>query len=150
MVPHATTRSAISAHKSTAPSSASIISGPTDSRPATISPTTPKASSPHCPVIHFARIFGANAIAAFILSSIITSRLDAIHLHIGSTAVSLHHVGYQYLFAPWLPPRTGSLAYALVIVAFNAAILYPLYRKRIFLRIESRHSAKQFWSQMCL
>jgi predicted acyltransferase len=87
------------------------------------------------PVIHFARIFGANAIAAFVLSSVITSSLDAIHLHIGSTAVSLHHAGYQYLFAPWLPPRTGSLAYALAIVGLNAALLYPLYRKRIFLRI---------------
>jgi predicted acyltransferase len=85
--------------------------------------------------IGFASIFGTNAIFAFILSSVITASLDAIHLHVGGIALSLHHAGYQYLFAPWLPPRIGSLAYALTIVALNAALLYPLYRKRIFLRI---------------
>jgi predicted acyltransferase len=91
------------------------------------------------PAISFASIFGTNAIFAFVLSSIITGALDAIHLHIGSrtggTALSLHQATYQYLFASWLPPRIGSLAYALAIVALNAALLYPLYRKRIFLRI---------------
>jgi predicted acyltransferase len=91
------------------------------------------------PAISFASIFGTNAIFAFVLSSIITGSLDAIHLHIGSrtsgTALSLHHAGYQYLFASWLPPRIGSLGYALAIVALNAALLYPLYRKRIFLHI---------------
>ena len=87
------------------------------------------------PAIFCASIFGTNAIFAFVLSSIITGSLDAIHLHIGDTALSLHHAAYQYLFASWLPPRIGSLAYALAIVALNAALLYPLYRKRIFLRI---------------
>jgi predicted acyltransferase len=91
------------------------------------------------PAITIASIFGTNAIAAFVLSSVITAALDAIHLHVGpqsgGAALSLHHAGYQYLFATWLPPRIGSLAYALAIVALNAALLYPLYRKRIFLRI---------------
>jgi predicted acyltransferase len=91
------------------------------------------------PAISFASIFGTNAIFAFVLSSIITGSLDAIHLHIGSrtsgTALSLHQAAYQYLFASWLPPRIGSLDYALAIVTLNAAVLYPLYRKRIFLRI---------------
>jgi predicted acyltransferase len=87
------------------------------------------------PPVTFVSIFGANAILAFVLSSVITASLDAIHLHICGVALSLHQAGYQYLFAPWLPSRTGSLAYALAIVALNAAVLYPLYRKRIFLRI---------------
>jgi predicted acyltransferase len=91
------------------------------------------------PAISFASIFGTNAIFAFVLSSIITGSLDAIHLHsgsrIGDTALSLHQAAHQYLFASWLPPRIGSLGYALAIVALNAALLYPLYRKRIFLRL---------------
>ena len=91
------------------------------------------------PAISFASIFGTNAIFAFVLSSIITGSLDAIHLHSGSrtgdTALSLHQAAHQYLFASWLPPRIGSLAYALAIVALNAGLLYPLYRRRIFLRI---------------
>jgi predicted acyltransferase len=87
------------------------------------------------PAISFASIFGTNAILAFALSSIITASLDAIHLQTGSTALSLHHAAYQSLFASCLPPRIGSLAYAFAILTLNAALLYPLYRKRIFLRI---------------
>ena len=82
-----------------------------------------------------ALIFGANAILAFVLSSVITASLDAIHVRYRGAALSLHHALHQSLFAPWLPPRLGSLAYALAIVALNAALLYPLYRKRIFLRL---------------
>jgi predicted acyltransferase len=89
------------------------------------------------PAIAFASIFGTNAILAFVLSSVITASLDAIHIgpRAGVAVLSLHQAGYQYLFAPWLPARLASLAYALAIVALNAALLYPLYRKRIFLRI---------------
>ncbi len=95
------------------------------------------------PAITFASIFGTNAILAFVLSSVITASLDAIHIgsqsSIGSqstsTVLSLHQAGYQYLFAPWLHARLASLAYALAIVALNGALLYPLYRKRIFLHV---------------
>ncbi|HZD46701.1 MAG TPA: heparan-alpha-glucosaminide N-acetyltransferase domain-containing protein [Acidobacteriaceae bacterium] len=87
------------------------------------------------PAISFACIFGTNAIFAFVLSSIITASLDAVHLQTGGSSLPLHHAAHQYLFASWLPPRIGSLGYALAIVALNAALLYPLYRKRIFLRI---------------
>src|ERR1700761_869402 len=87
------------------------------------------------PAIDFLRIFGTNAIAAFVLSNFITATLDAIHLDVAGAAVSLHQAAHRYLFASWLPPRIGSLAYALAIVALNAGLLYPLYRKHIFLRI---------------
>jgi predicted acyltransferase len=87
------------------------------------------------PALGFLRIFGTNAIAAFVLSSFITATLDAVHLNIAGATLSLHHAAHQYLFAPWLPPRIGSLAYALAIVGLNAALLYPLYRKRIYLRV---------------
>jgi predicted acyltransferase len=39
------------------------------------------------------------------------------------------------LFLPWLSPVHASLAYAISVVLLNMAIVYPLYRKRIFLRI---------------
>jgi predicted acyltransferase len=94
--------------------------------------STPRSMKP---VISFARIFGTNAILAFVFSSVLTASLDAIHLQTAGGTLSLHRAGYQYLFAPWLPPRISSLAYALAIVALNAVLLYPLYRKRIFLRI---------------
>src|ERR1700761_6171114 len=87
------------------------------------------------PAVDFLRIFGTNAIAAFVLSNFIPATLDPIHLDIAGAAISLHQAAHRYLFASWLPPRIGSLAYALAIVALNAGLLYPLYRKHIFLRI---------------
>jgi predicted acyltransferase len=50
-------------------------------------------------------------------------------------ALTLHQWGNQYLFASWLSPIHASLAYALAMVLLNLAILAPLYRKRIFLRV---------------
>ncbi|HEV3151013.1 MAG TPA: heparan-alpha-glucosaminide N-acetyltransferase domain-containing protein [Acidobacteriaceae bacterium] len=87
------------------------------------------------PAIDFLCIFGTNAISAFVLSSFITATLDAIHLDVAGAAISLHQAAHQYLFASWLPPRIGSLTHALAIVVLNAGLLYPLYRKHIFLRI---------------
>ena len=83
-----------------------------------------------------ALIFGTNAILAFVLSTIITTLTDRIHLHTSGSLLTLHQAGYAWLSsARWLAPRNASLAYALVIVLLNTALLYPLYRKRIFLRV---------------
>jgi putative addiction module CopG family antidote len=84
-----------------------------------------------------ALVFGTNAIFAFALSSVITTLADRIHVSVGASGsrVSLHHWGYQQLFATWLPPINASLAYAVMIVLLNLVLVYPLYRKRIFLRI---------------
>ena len=80
-----------------------------------------------------ALIFGTNAIFAFALSTIITSLLDLIR--VGSEQRTLHAWGYSQLFLPWLSPVNASLAYALVIVGLNLAIVSVLYQKRIFLRV---------------
>jgi predicted acyltransferase len=82
-----------------------------------------------------ALIFGTNAILAFTLSGIITTLTDRIHITAGDgTRDTLHHWAYQHVFATWLNPTNASLAYAITIVAINLALIYPLYRKRIFLR----------------
>jgi predicted acyltransferase len=78
-------------------------------------------------------IFGTNATFAFVLSTVITSLFDVIR--VGSERLTLHAWGYSYLFLPWLSPIHASLAYALVMVGLNLAIVSVLYRKRIFLRI---------------
>ena len=79
--------------------------------------------------------FGTNAILAFVLSSVITSSLDHIHVASDGAAISIHKWAYQHIFATWLAPIHASLVYAIVIVLLNLALVYPLYRKRIFLRI---------------
>jgi predicted acyltransferase len=82
-----------------------------------------------------ALVFGTNAILAFVLSSVITSSLDHIHVAGGGAAISLHKWIYQHVFATWLAPIHASLVYAITIVLLNLVLVYPLYRKRIFLRI---------------
>jgi predicted acyltransferase len=78
-----------------------------------------------------ALILGTNAILAFVVSSIITTMLDRIHV----SGVNLHAYLYEHFFAPWLPPTLGSHTYAVAIVLLNIGLIYPLYRRRIFLRL---------------
>jgi predicted acyltransferase len=82
-----------------------------------------------------ALIFGTNAIFVFVLSNVITTLSDRIHVRAGGTYLSLHAWGYQYGFASWMKPIHASLAYAITIVCLNMAIVGLLYRRRIFLRI---------------
>ncbi len=80
-----------------------------------------------------ALVLGTNAILAFVLSNVITTLTDRIH--VGAAGMTLHQWGYRYGFATWLQPVHASLAYAIVIVLLNIGIVYPLYRRRIFLRV---------------
>jgi predicted acyltransferase len=83
-----------------------------------------------------ALIFGTNAILAFTLSGILTTLTDRIHITApDGTPTTLHQWANLHLFATWLSPVNASLVYAITIVAINLALIYPLYRKRIFLRI---------------
>jgi predicted acyltransferase len=80
-------------------------------------------------------ILGTNAILAFALSNIITTLTDRIHVTTSTgAAITVHQWLYQIL-ATSLAPVHASLAYAVAIVMLNLALIYPLYRKRIFLRI---------------
>jgi predicted acyltransferase len=81
-------------------------------------------------------VFGTNAILAFVLSGIITTLTDRIHVKAADgTLLTIHRWLYQCAFATWLQPIHASLAYAIAIVLVNLAVVYPLYRKRIFLRV---------------
>jgi predicted acyltransferase len=82
-----------------------------------------------------ALIFGTNAIFAFAISTIVTTLSDRIYVGAPtSTPLTLHQRGFL-LLTTWLSPIHASLAYALLIVMLNLALVYPLYRKRIFLRL---------------
>lgn len=81
-------------------------------------------------------VLGTNAILAFVISGVITTLSDRLHVPGGSAhPTSLHHWAYQHVFAGWLAPVNASLAYALAITALNIVLILPLYQKRIFLRI---------------
>ncbi len=78
-------------------------------------------------------VFGTNALLAFTLSGLLTTALDRLH-NSGPHAPTLHTWGY-HLFTAWLSPTNASLAYALMIVLINLAVLYPFYRRGLFLSL---------------
>jgi predicted acyltransferase len=83
-----------------------------------------------------ALVLGTNAIFAFALSNVITTLTDRVHLNLRDGSVpTLHQWGYQTLFATWLEPVHASLAYAIAMLLLNIALVYPLFRSRIFLRV---------------
>ena len=49
--------------------------------------------------------------------------------------VALQTAIYQAAFASWLEPKNASLAFAICFGLFWYAIVYVLYRKRIFLKV---------------
>jgi predicted acyltransferase len=79
-------------------------------------------------------IFGTNAILAFALSNIITTLTDRIHITISGATLTIHQWLNEILAAS-LAPIHASLVYAVAVVLFNLALIYPLYRRRIFLRL---------------
>ncbi len=82
-----------------------------------------------------ALIFGTNAIFAFALSAMMTTLLIVLHGSFRGHSTALHTVLYEQLFAMTSAPRFSSLMYAVAIVMLNAALIYPLYRRRVFLRL---------------
>ncbi len=83
-----------------------------------------------------ALVLGTNAILAFAISGAITTMTDRIHGSLaGEASLTLHQWVYRFGFASWLRPVNASLAYAVLIVGLNAAILWPLYRRKMFLRV---------------
>lgn len=83
-----------------------------------------------------ALVLGTNAILAFALSNVITTLTYRIRVNLrDGSATTLNEWVYHCCFATWLPPVYASLAYAIAIVFLNIALVYPLYRRRIFLRV---------------
>ena len=79
---------------------------------------------------------GRNAIAAFTLSSLVSTALIAIRVH-GEDAKprSLWTAIYRGAFGGFADPRVGSLLFALAYLGVWIGIFGLLYRKRIFVRI---------------
>jgi predicted acyltransferase len=77
-------------------------------------------------------VFGTNAIFAYVLSELLASTLDNIHL---SSTVNLHDAAYRAIVHIVPNAPFASLLYSLAFVAVCWAPTYVLYRQRIFLKI---------------
>ena len=85
----------------------------------------------------FLLIFGTNAILAYVLSDVVEFLFGRIHFRVAGEArpTNLHSLIFRDLFASWLSPQMASLGFALFFVCVVAALVLPLYRRRIFLKI---------------
>jgi predicted acyltransferase len=80
-------------------------------------------------------VFGVNAIAAFVLSGLLTRALIFTDLSSGGETLPLQRWIFDRFFAPWALPIHASLAFAIVHVLLIWLVLALLYRRRIFLKV---------------
>lgn len=76
-------------------------------------------------------VYGVNPFVAFIGSGLMARLLGMIRID----GVSLQALSYRGLLSPYFPPRVASLLWALAFVFLWLAILWVLYRRRIFVRL---------------
>ena len=80
-------------------------------------------------------VFGTNAIAVYSGSILMVKLLELLRVQVQGESVLLRIFLYQRLFVPWAGQLNGSLIYPLLLLFIWLALLYPLYRKQIFLKI---------------
>ena len=76
-------------------------------------------------------IFGANAIAIYFLSDVIS--IIFYSLPFGSASLNVHFM--TTVTAMGLAPKFVSMLYAVIFVSINFCIAYVLYRKKIFIKL---------------
>lgn len=77
-------------------------------------------------------VFGTNAIFAYMLSELLASTLFSFHIH---KTESLWSWIYSPTFAHIRPLGIGSLLFSIAFAAVCWLVTYPLWRKKIFLKI---------------
>ncbi len=81
------------------------------------------------------RVFGSNAITAYMISELLAAALGSIHVVYDGSRMNLQHYVFERVFVHVVNPAFGSLVYSLVYVAVCFLPNLVLYRKKILLRI---------------
>src|SRR5690606_36966721 len=76
-------------------------------------------------------VFGANAIAVYVLADLLS--LIFYRLPVGGQSLNVHFV--SGLSNAGIQPEFASMLYALLFVAINFIPAYILYKKRIFIKL---------------
>lgn len=79
-------------------------------------------------------IYGTNAIAVFVASGVMTKAMTRIHVG-GEGGSSLYGWTYRTLFQSWAGDYNGSLAFAVAYVILWLALMTPLYRRGIRVKV---------------
>jgi predicted acyltransferase len=81
-------------------------------------------------------VYGVNPILAYVGAGLMARLIySVIRVPFEGKTVSLQSWIYQTLYTPWLPPKMASLAFALSFVLVWLAILWPFYKKGIYLKV---------------
>jgi len=81
-------------------------------------------------------VYGVNPLIAFVGSGMMARTIySLVRVETESGSVALQVVIYRSMFASWLEPRNASLAFAMGFVLVWFAILWPLHRRGIVLKI---------------
>lgn len=83
----------------------------------------------------FFETFGVNPLFIYVMAGVVSILLSSIRVPYGGEFISLHGVLYGNILQPLLGDYPGSLAYALLFIAFNWGIGYILYKKKIYIKI---------------
>jgi predicted acyltransferase len=80
-------------------------------------------------------VFGTNAIALYVGSGLLIKSMSLITVMDAGNLVQLKTYIFQNLLSPWAGPLNGSLIYPLLLLFLGWAIMFPLYKKEIFIKI---------------
>lgn len=80
------------------------------------------------------RVYGTNAIAVFVGSSLMVKLLTKINVG-GEDGLSLWAFIYRQLLAPWAGNYLGSVLFPMIMILFWLALLAPFFKKGIYLKI---------------
>lgn len=81
-------------------------------------------------------VFGVNAITAYVLSEVGGTGLERLLLRLpDGSSVSFQDFVYKRWLMPLTSPANASLIYSLFFLTVCGAIMWPLYKKRIYIKI---------------
>lgn len=81
-------------------------------------------------------VYGVNPIVAYVGAGLMARLIySMIRVPWQGETIALQAAIYRGAFLSWLPPKAASLAFAISFVLVWLALLWPLWRKRIFVRV---------------
>jgi predicted acyltransferase len=81
-------------------------------------------------------VFGVNALLLFVASGVMARLLGLIKVSSADgSQISLQSWMFRHFFLSWLPPYRASLAYAVAFILLWLALMWMLYRRKIFIKV---------------
>ena len=83
----------------------------------------------------FFESFGVNPLFLYVLSGVLSILFDTIPLPWGEGTINIHTLLYTKFLGSFMNEINASLGYAILFVCINWSIGYPLYKRRIYIKL---------------